>query len=37
MQHDKVITYVSRQLNPLEVNYLVHDLKVAIVMFALRM
>jgi hypothetical protein len=36
MQHDKVITYASRQLKPHEVNYLVHDLELTVVVFALR-
>ena len=36
MQHGKVIAYVSRQLKTHEVNYLVHDLELAAVVFALR-
>ena len=36
MQHDCVIVYVSRQLKPHEDNYLVHDLELAAVVFALR-
>jgi hypothetical protein len=36
MQHDKVIVYVSRQLKPHEVNYLVHDLELVAIVFALR-
>jgi hypothetical protein len=36
MQHGKVIAYASRQLKPHEVNYLVHDLELAAVVFALR-
>jgi len=36
MQHGKVITYASRQLNPHEVNYPVHDLELVAVVFALR-
>jgi hypothetical protein len=35
MQHGKVIAYASRQLKPHEVNYLVHDLELAVVVFAL--
>jgi hypothetical protein len=37
MQHGKVITYASRQLKPHEVNYLVQDLELAAVVFALRL
>lgn len=36
MQHGKVITYASRQLKSHEVNYPIHDLDLAIVVFALR-
>ena len=36
MQHGKVIAYASRQLKPHEVNYPVHDLELAAVVFALR-
>ena len=36
MQHGKVIAYVSRQLKTHEVNYPVHDLELAAVVFALR-
>jgi hypothetical protein len=36
MQHWKVIAYASRQLKPHEVNYPVHDLELAAVVFALR-
>ena len=36
MQHDKVITYVSRQLKDYEKNYLAHDLELAIVVFTLK-
>jgi hypothetical protein len=35
MQHDKVIAYASKQLKTYEMNYLVHDLELAIVVFAL--
>jgi len=35
MQHGKVIAYTSRQLKPRKVNYLVHDLELAVVVFAL--
>ena len=36
MQHDRVVTYASRQLKKHEVNYPTHDLELAAVMFALR-
>ena len=36
MQHGRVIAYVSRQLKSDEVNYPVHDLELAVVVFALR-
>jgi hypothetical protein len=36
MQHDKVIAYASRQLQPHEVNYLVHNLELDVVVFALQ-
>ena len=36
MQHGRVIAYASRQLKPHEVNYPVHDLELAAVVFALR-
>jgi len=36
MQHGKVIAYVSRQLKTHEVNYPVHDLELAAVVFTLR-
>jgi len=36
MQHGRVITYASRQLKSQEVNYPVHDLELAAVVFALR-
>jgi len=36
MQHGKVIAYASRQLKPHEVNYPVHDLELAAIVFALR-
>jgi hypothetical protein len=36
MQHGRVIAYASRQLKSHEVNYLVHDLELAVVVFALR-
>jgi hypothetical protein len=36
MQHSKVIAYASRQLKAHEINYLVHDLELAAVVFALR-
>ena len=37
MQHGRVIAYASRQLKDYEKNYLTHDLKLAIVVFALKM
>ena len=36
MQHGKVIAYASRQLKPNELNYPVHDLELAAVVFALK-
>ena len=36
MQHGRVIAYASRQLKLPEVNYPVHDLELAAVLFALR-
>nr|GFC80972.1 reverse transcriptase [Tanacetum cinerariifolium] len=36
MQHRKVIAYASRQLKPYEVNYPIHDLELAAVVFALK-
>ena len=36
MQHGRVIAYASKQLKPHEVNYHVHDLELATVVFALR-
>ena len=36
MQRDRVIAYASRQLKKHEVNYLMHDLELAVVVFALR-
>jgi hypothetical protein len=36
MQHGKVIVYASRQLKAHEINYPVHDLELAAVVFALR-
>jgi len=36
MQHGKVIAYASRQLKPHEVNYHIHGLELAVVVFALR-
>jgi hypothetical protein len=36
MQHGKVIAYASRQLKAHEINYPVHDLELAAVVFALR-
>jgi hypothetical protein len=36
MQHKKVIAYASRQLKPHEVNYPVHDLELAAIVFASR-
>ena len=36
MQHGKVIAYVLRQLRPYEKNYPTHDLKLAAIVFALK-
>ena len=36
MQHGKVIAYASRQLRLREKNYPTHDLKLAVVVFALK-
>nr|GFD22514.1 reverse transcriptase [Tanacetum cinerariifolium] len=36
MQHGKVIAYASRQLKPYEVNYPIHDLELAAVVFTLK-
>ena len=36
MQHDKVITYASRQLRKHEKNYLTYDLELAAVVHALK-
>jgi hypothetical protein len=36
MQYEKVIAYTSRQLKPHKVNYPIHDLELAIVVFELR-
>ncbi|KAI5338648.1 hypothetical protein L3X38_017919 [Prunus dulcis] len=36
MQHGRVIAYASRQLKKHELNYLVHDLELAAVVFALK-
>ena len=36
MQHGRVIACASRQLTPHEVNYPVHDLELAAIVFALR-
>jgi hypothetical protein len=36
MQHGKVVAYASRQLKTHEINYPVHDLESAVVVFALR-
>lgn len=36
MQHGKVIAYASRQLKPYELNYQTHDLKLAAIIFALK-
>ncbi|XP_070667535.1 uncharacterized protein [Malus domestica] len=36
MQHDKVIAYASRQLKPHEKNYPTHNLKLAAIIFALK-
>jgi len=36
MQHGRVIAYDSRQLKPNKTNYLIHDLELVVVLFALR-
>jgi len=36
MQHGRVIAYASRQLKSYKVNYPVHNLELAVVVFALR-
>ena len=36
MQYGRVIAYASRQLKPYEVNYPIHDLELAAIIFALR-
>ena len=36
MQHGKIISYALRQLKRHEHNYLMHDLKLAVVVFALK-
>ena len=36
MQHEKVIAYASRQLKPYEPNYPTHELKLDVVVFALK-
>ena len=36
MQNGKVVAYASRQLKPYEMNYPVHDLELAAVVFALK-
>ena len=37
MQHGRVIAYASRQLKDYEKNYPIHDLELAVVVFALKM
>ena len=36
MQHGKIVAYAFRQLKPYERNYPTHELKLAIVVFALK-
>ncbi|GJZ02500.1 putative reverse transcriptase domain-containing protein [Tanacetum coccineum] len=36
MQREKVIAYASRQLKPNEENYIIHDLELGVVVFALK-
>ena len=36
MQDGKVVAYASRQLKPHEKNYPTHDLKLAVVVFSLK-
>ena len=37
MQNERVVSYISRQLKPHKRNYPTHDLKIAAVVFALKM
>ena len=37
MQHDQVMVYMSRQLKEYEIRYPTHDLKLAAIVFALRL
>jgi hypothetical protein len=37
MQHKRVISYASRQLKPHDINYPLHDLELAAVVFALQL
>ena len=36
MQHEKVIAYASTQLRKHELNYLTHDLEIAVVIFVIK-
>ena len=36
MQHGRVVAYAFRQLKPHELNYLTHDLELAVAVFALK-
>lgn len=36
MQYDRVVAYGSRQLKSREHNYLIHDLELAAIIFALK-
>jgi len=36
LQDDKVVAYASRQLKPYEKNYITHDLKSIVMVFALK-
>ena len=36
IQHGKMITYASRELKVYEKNYLIHDLELVVVVFALK-
>jgi hypothetical protein len=37
MQHKRVISYASRQLKPHDINYPLHDLELAALVFALQL
>ena len=37
MKHGKVVVYASRQLRPYKENYLIHDLELIVVIYALKL